>query len=320
MEVNQADGDDDDGILRPPRRDCCRWLPCNIGCCSAGGDGSGSGSGCARFCTFSNILVVVVCLLLVALSTGLVLVKIDDNKRFQRIDAQMSDLRRELAELQTEERSHIASLTDSLQELRKREESFEHDTEKFESGASKDISSIRSTLDQHEQELVRLNNGTSNADVLDELQHTKSMVRAALAQEQQQVQKEMAATARNISVALEHNQKQVQHTQKEIHEELSATEQRLTESMDASMQSIHVVQQNVTAQLGDMSSHVRSELVTLTDIVDAAKAKIHAEVATVQDDIAQYVAVTNKKFAAENDFVKYQLAGECRRRIRCRDE
>lgn len=30
----------------------------------------------------------------------------------------------------------------------------------------------------------------------------------------------------------------------------------------------------------------------------------------VQDSIEQYVAFTDKKFASENDFVRYQLAGE----------
>jgi hypothetical protein len=33
------------------------------------------------------------------------------------------------------------------------------------------------------------------------------------------------------------------------------------------------------------------------------------EVQGVRDNIAEYVAFSNQQFAAENDFVKYQLAG-----------
>jgi hypothetical protein len=40
------------------------------------------------------------------------------------------------------------------------------------------------------------------------------------------------------------------------------------------------------------------------------QATIHEEVKAVQDSIEEYVAFTDKKFASENDFVRYQLAGE----------
>lgn len=37
---------------------------------------------------------------------------------------------------------------------------------------------------------------------------------------------------------------------------------------------------------------------------------IHEEVQAVQESIEDYVAFTDKKFASENDFVRYQLAGD----------
>jgi hypothetical protein len=40
-----------------------------------------------------------------------------------------------------------------------------------------------------------------------------------------------------------------------------------------------------------------------------AREVINEQVRAVKNDISQYVDITNKKFAAENDFVKYQLAG-----------
>ena len=47
----------------------------------------------------------------------------------------------------------------------------------------------------------------------------------------------------------------------------------------------------------------------LSEQVASAEDTIHLEVDVVQRNIDQYVAFANKKFAAENDFVKYQLAG-----------
>ena len=43
--------------------------------------------------------------------------------------------------------------------------------------------------------------------------------------------------------------------------------------------------------------------------VKQAQFQIQNDVRSVKDNIEQYVAITNKQFAAENDFVKYQLAG-----------
>ena len=48
----------------------------------------------------------------------------------------------------------------------------------------------------------------------------------------------------------------------------------------------------------------------ITLCLNSLKATIHEEVKAVQDSIEEYVAFTDKKFASENDFVRYQLAGE----------
>jgi hypothetical protein len=47
----------------------------------------------------------------------------------------------------------------------------------------------------------------------------------------------------------------------------------------------------------------------LNSAVETAQATIHEEVENVRETIQNYVLATNDKFAAENDFVKYQLAG-----------
>ena len=44
--------------------------------------------------------------------------------------------------------------------------------------------------------------------------------------------------------------------------------------------------------------------------MEEASATIHDEVETVKESVEEYVTITNEQFAKENDFVKYQLAGE----------
>lgn len=44
--------------------------------------------------------------------------------------------------------------------------------------------------------------------------------------------------------------------------------------------------------------------------VETAKATIHEEVQAVQESMEEFFAFTDKKFASQNDFVRYQLAGK----------
>eukprot|EP01032_Pedospumella_encystans_P017092 gene17092-19485_t len=72
---------------------------------------------------------------------------------------------------------------------------------------------------------------------------------------------------------------------------------------------IQQIQTNVTREIDDMTQKVHKIVTKLGDNVKAAEDTIREEVQGVQAKIEQYVIVTNKQFAAENDFVKYQLAG-----------
>ena len=58
-----------------------------------------------------------------------------------------------------------------------------------------------------------------------------------------------------------------------------------------------------------MSGTLRATSADLNAQVETAKITIHHEVEAVQASIEEYVAFTDKKFASENDFVRYQLAG-----------
>lgn len=96
----------------------------------------------------------------------------------------------------------------------------------------------------------------------------------------------------------------------ETHAQLDKTVVLMKEVVGGATSQIYMVQSNVTQQLATMGQSLGETVAMLNSAVDAARTTIHFEVSSVKSDIEQYVAVTNKQFAAENDFVKYQLAGK----------
>lgn len=72
---------------------------------------------------------------------------------------------------------------------------------------------------------------------------------------------------------------------------------------------LDVIQHNVSLSLSLMSGTLRATSADLNAQVETAKITIHQEVEAVQASIEEYVAFTDRKFASENDFVRYQLAG-----------
>ena len=103
-------------------------------------------------------------------------------------------------------------------------------------------------------------------------------------------------------------------------DELNKTTENMQHRLDAALVSlqgvvdgasgdVHQVKDNITVQMSVMNKHLNETLTKLNNVVSAAQTSIEAQVALVQDNINEYVEVTNKQFEAENDFVKYQLAG-----------
>lgn len=104
----------------------------------------------------------------------------------------------------------------------------------------------------------------------------------------------LQVAARNVSQKIEETHNQLDNT-------ISTMKQVVTEATIK----IYAVKENVTKELAFMGQKVTD----LNNVVNIAQDTIHFEVKDIKDNIDQYVAVTNKQFAAENDFVKYQLAG-----------
>ena len=160
-------------------------------------------------------------------------------------------------------------------------------------------------LEEHEAKLEavdktlnKLTNRTTNAEVLDSLHQTKH-----------QLETELSATKSEVSAQLQQQTHNVTTKMRENQQRLQLTEDDIRQVVRKASADIHTIQANVTDQLGLMKRNLETTASELSDAVDGAQATIHSEVKLVQDNIEQYVAITNSHFAAEDDFVKYQLAG-----------
>jgi hypothetical protein len=164
------------------------------------------------------------------------------------------------------------------------------------------IGAMSSQLDQHDKLLTKLSNRTSNAEVLEKLKTTKESLMTELVMTKSQVAETLDITSKNVSIQLD-------NTRKEVGNSVYLMKAVV---LDAEGH-IYGVQQNVTNQLDSMTRALNHTVENLNVAVMLAQATIHSEVNEVKSKIEEYVLATNVKFAAENDFVKYQLAGNDRR-------
>lgn len=199
-------------------------------------------------------------------------------------------------------KNNIMSLETELSSLRLKSSleigSLSDDVIRIETNYTRQITGLDGRLISIDNTLSRLTNRTSNADVLDELHKTKYQIQGEMNKAKSDVSTALELTTANVTRKLHENQLKMQQT------EIS-----LRNVVHQATSEIQLVQSNVTEQLAVMSRNLESTVEGVRTTVDSAQATIHNEVKMVQDNIEQYVAITNKQFAAEDDFVKYQLAG-----------
>lgn len=183
--------------------------------------------------------------------------------------------------------------------------SISDDITRIESNYTTKLSAVDCRLDEQQGKiqsmdntLVKLTNRTSNAEVLDSLHETR-----------QQLESDLMATKNDVSVQLQQQMHNVTTKMQQNQQRMQQTESDIRDIVRKASIEIHTIQANVTDQLGAMKRNFQDTASELSDAVDGAQATIHSEVKLVQDNIEQYVAITNSHFAAEDDFVKYQLAG-----------
>ena len=90
---------------------------------------------------------------------------------------------------------------------------------------------------------------------------------------------------------------------------LDAFQQHVDTQLGQSEARVLQTKKSLNAEMRTMRQSFNATRAQMTEAVDGATGQIHDEVQDVKDTMDAYVAVANHQFAAENDFVKYQLAG-----------
>ena len=178
-----------------------------------------------------------------------------------------------------------------------------------------------------DRRLQKIENMTSNADVIAEMHETKLKLENDMATEQSIVDKQLAEMERNVSSTIHHNEhyvekklsqvdEKLQDTTSHIKELLAASEANMTKEirsvsneLQAEERTLQFLHANVTRQVSELGSYMNKSISAVNSLVGDAKRKIKAEVNDVYASLDQYITSTTAQFAAENDFVKYQLAG-----------
>lgn len=171
-----------------------------------------------------------------------------------------------------------------------------------------------------EAKILILENATSNEDVLDELRLTKEIIYSDLQEERTAIKHVILEVKSNVSDALSSSSHVMDKKLSDVDRKLKISEKRVdnlleqtylnvSTSVQAAESHIRVVQTNLTSQMAVMSESVHSALESIGRSVKDAKEDISQEVQSVHDSLEQYFLFTNNQFAAEDDFVKREVAG-----------
>ena len=164
-------------------------------------------------------------------------------------------------------------------------------------------------FDKLHKNIVQISNH-SNFEVLEKLDVTRDRIQRELNMVTGKVTNQLESYAHNVTQLISATDHSIRNTQLLVDRKLNSTVDHMyTVASDASNRMQHV-QINVTSQLAMMNTALAQTKQELNDVVAEAKETINTEVQGVKENIEMYVATTNKQFAAENDFVKYQLAGQ----------
>jgi hypothetical protein len=96
-----------------------------------------------------------------------------------------------------------------------------------------------------------------------------------------------------------------------VHKQLVSSENTVNSLVAATTNDLQKMRSNVSHMVTEMTHTMNETISRINNLVLTAKAAIDIEVRNVSAQEAKYKLDTAKQFAAENDFVKYQLAGMC---------
>lgn len=259
---------------------------------------NGRANGCCRSacCTSQNIVIALLIIALLTLSGFTVFQIYDHEQRIIELEASLRSTQSQVNTIDTNTVTKLKQFDTRVNDVEMNEHKFQDsawiEIVRQNKSTSTKLHSLWSTVDEHEHMLVRLSNGTSNADVLDKLEETKVIVRNQMSSTQSHVDEKLTDAQRNVTVMLDSKVHEMQHV------------------VSKAAANINEMEKNITVRLNSMSNQLTATVNEVSHSVADAQETITVEVESVRENIRQYVAITNQQFAAENDFVKYQLAGK----------
>ena len=150
----------------------------------------------------------------------------------------------------------------------------------------------------------------SKSDVATSLTWTRQNVSTELQCAREEMRQQSHKVKEEVKDRLSTVDNLLENTVSDMREELNATVALLNGVVADAVGHIRFVQSNVTAKLSAISTSLDQTMEQVNAAVTSAEGAIHEEVVQVKLNMDQYISITNHQFAIENDFVKYQLAGE----------
>lgn len=251
--------------------------------------------------------------LMIVQFAAIAFLRIDSIHKDKQYKGMIIDLRKEFSDLSIQSKADYSELfnrsNDELHDMIDKHERFELISYNMMNKMHLNVTAITDAVRYHDRQLERLLNRTTNADVLDKLTETKSGIQRLVDDEQRAVLEQIQLSTKNVSDKLAKSSRELSETQRQVDSHLAQSVKSMRLIVDTATAQIETVQSDVTSQVFNISSQFNSVVRGLEGAVLEAREVINEQVRAVKNDISQYVDITNKKFAAENDFVKYQLAG-----------
>jgi hypothetical protein len=191
---------------------------------------------------------------------------------------------------------------------------------RYETAQNISLSKIKEMESNLDTRLSILEEVPSNENVLEELRSTEQAMFNEIEAEKTLVGVMVRGIQANVSTSINRSNRLVDKKLEEVDKRIKSSERRMsalveetsrnvTASVQLAEDHIEVIDTNLTSQMTSMTVSVSNALYAVRNMVEAAKVDINEEVSAVHQSMDQYIIFSNNQFAAENDFVKYQLAG-----------
>jgi len=157
--------------------------------------------------------------------------------------------------------------------------------------------------------VTRLSNRTTNADVIDRVQVTQDALHARMQEQSAAVTLQLQEAHADFQQQLSKSQTDLNQTEAVVTNKMQATLKSVDTLISQAASDVRAAQMDVASKLKAMQDLLANTLLRINNDISIAESKINKDVELLQANVDAYVEVTNKQFAQEDDFVKYQLAG-----------